>query len=304
MASLKLYIGYYGINNIGDDLMLYYLTRKEPEKSYIFLQGKNYYDFIDEKNQIFVNSKNPLFILLFQLIFLINLKIKGLSEIIFGGGTQFSDNSTYFTKLKQLILLIFCKILFIKVSAESVGIGKINKKYGLLNIILKMMDEISVRDQTSSNKLYFLNIRHSLKKDIVYNIKFKNIKKKKNKILITGTGSVLKLNKSYLDSYINFILKNIKINSLDIIFCVFQKDQDEFLFEELKKNIPNLKICFLEMDLNKISNLYSQTKYVIGMRYHSLILADIFNIPFSGFSYDDKVKDLCYLKNMPFYKAL
>lgn len=303
MDGLKLYLGYFGRGNLGDDLMLYCLTNKTPKSSHVILQGKNYYDFIPRENQKYFGKKHPIIILIFELIFIFKLKFNGLRTIVFGGGTQFSETSTLFTKIKQLCVILLCKILFVRVCAESIGIGRIDNKLSLLSLILKLIDDISVRDHTSSKKLYLINKIHKLKKDLVYDIKFKTNPGNKNKILITGTGSILKNNKNYLKNYIKFIKKNIDKKSFELIFCVFQKGEDEFLFKQLKNIFPTLKISTLSIDINEISKIYSTAVFVVGMRYHSLILADIFNVPFSGFSYDDKVKDLCYIKNMSFHKA-
>ena len=57
------------------------------------------------------------------------------------------------------------------------------------------------------------------------------------------------------------------------------------------------------MTKEDVESVYSKAKFVVGMRYHSLILADIFDVPFVGFSYDDKVKDLCSIKKTKFYSA-
>ena len=54
MDKIKLIVGYYGRNNIGDDLMLKVLYNP---LSYVFLQGDNFYDFIPSEKQILLSQK-------------------------------------------------------------------------------------------------------------------------------------------------------------------------------------------------------------------------------------------------------
>jgi len=299
MDDIKLYIGYYGRNNIGDDLMLKVLYNP---KSYVFLQDDNFYDFIPLEKQILLHRK-PLYKLIQKFYNLFYLKSKGCKELVFGGGTQFSSNSKLFTQLDILLIVLLSRILNIKVRAESVGIGAFSKKNIFIFIALKMMSQISVRDKTSSEKLKEAKIKHNIVKDLVYEVNFNTKKKELKQTIITATGPVLRGNQNFLENYYKFLEIYLKKDDENIVFCVFQKDEDEYLFNILKQKFPYLKMIVMGSSVNEIEKVFSVTKQVIGMRYHSLILADIFDIPFKGFSYDNKVKDLCYLKKMPFHKA-
>ena len=300
MDEIKLFVGYYGVNNIGDDLMLKVLYDKPS--SYVFLQGENFYDFIESEKQIQL-STNPLFKLAQKIYTLFHLKIKGCTQVVFGGGTQFSSNSKFFTQLDIFIFISFCRILNMKVFAESVGIGALSKKNILIIGALKMISQISVRDITSSRKLRTSNIKHKVVKDLVYKLNLKAQPKEKKYTLITATGPVLKLNDEFTQNFYGFLKTYLKKEDENIFYCIFQKGEDEYLYESLKLKYPNLEMLELNSSVKDIETVFSEIKQVVGMRYHSLILADIFDIPFKGFSYDDKVKDLCSLKNMPFHKA-
>ncbi|MDB2329285.1 polysaccharide pyruvyl transferase family protein [Candidatus Arcticimaribacter forsetii] len=300
MDKIKLFVGYYGRNNIGDDLMLKVLYDKSS--SYVFLQGDNFYNFVELKKQILL-STNPVYKLIQKIYTLFILKYKGCSQVVFGGGTQFSSNSKIFTQLDIFIFILFCRILSIEVIAESVGIGSLSKKNIFIIGALKMISQISVRDLTSSKKLVASNIKHKVVKDLVYKLNLKSKNTEKIYTLITATGTVLKLNNEFTQNYYKFLKTYLKKEDKNIIFCVFQKEEDEYMYEVLKQKYPNLEMLELSSSIQEIEKVFSKTKEVIGMRYHGLILADIFDLPFKGFSYDDKVKDLCSLKNMPFHKA-
>ena len=294
---MKLYTGYYGRNNLGDDLMLKVLY--EDKNSYVFLLDKNIYDFIPKKKQLIL-SKNPLKRYLEKCFYLINLKLNGCKELVFGGGTQLSSNSTFITQLEVFLVVLIGRILNYKVNAESVGIGKINKDNKLLVLSIKMFNNISVRDTTSSKKLRKFNINHEISSDLVYKLKVnKNRKMNPQNILITATGPVLRKNLSYQIKFLKFIKDNIEADFKNIVFCVFQKNEDEYLFEILKNHFPSLKIK-TPTTSKEIDKIYNNCIQVVGMRYHSLVLADIYNIKFKGVSYDDKVKDICLRKKMPF----
>lgn len=300
MIGLNLFVGYFGRKNLGDDLMLNVLYKNE--KDYVLLQDSNFYSFISDDKQIVLNL-NPIYKTLQKIYNLFKLKRQNVNKIIFGGGTQFSSSSSIITQIDIFIFLVFAKLLGYKIEANSIGIGAFSSKNFLIKSSLKLFDHISVRDKTSSFKLKKALIRHDLGNDLVYKINF-NKKKVKipDKILITATGSVLALNKTYLNNYLEFIVKNVPKNYENLVYTVFQEDEDEFIYKILKKTFSNIKIQTPKTNF-EIEKLYNSSIEVIGMRYHSLILADIFNLPFKGFSYDDKVKDLCRKKNMVFKSA-
>ena len=300
MDEIKLFVGYYGRSNIGDDLMLKVLYKNAS--SYVFLQGESLYNFIPYDKQIILSSNplNKLFQKIYKLLF---LKVKGCNEVVFGGGTQFSSNSKLFTQLDIFIFVLICRILNVKVSAQSIGIGALSRQNSLIIWSLRMMTAIQVRDQTSSKKLSALKIKHQTVKDLVYQLNLTPKKLERKYTLITATGPVLKLNDSYTKNFYAFLETYISKDDRDLIYCVFQKGEDEYLYEILKRKYPSLKMIEIGTSIESISTIYSKSKQVVGMRYHSLILADIFALPFKGFSYDDKVKDLCHLKNMPFHNA-
>ena len=294
---MKLYVGYYGRNNLGDDLMLKVLY--DDKNSHVFLLDRNIYNFIPKNKQLIL-SKNPLIRFSEKCFHLINLKLKGCKELVFGGGTQFSSNSTFITQLEVFLVILIARILNYKVIAKSVGIGEINDDNKLLILSIKMLNYISVRDITSSSKLKKFIIKHELSSDLVYELKINKISKMNpQNILITATGPVLRKNLSYQIKFLEFIKANIKADFNNIIFCVFQKNEDEYLFEILKNYFPNIKIK-TPTTFKEIDKIYNNCSEVVGMRYHSLVLADIYNIKFKGVSYDDKVKDICLRKNMPF----
>ena len=294
---MKLYVGYYGRNNLGDDLMLKVLY--DDKNSYVFLLDVNLYSFIPKNKQLIL-SKNPLKRFLEKCFYLVKLKLNGCKELIFGGGTQFSSYSTFITQLEVFLFVLIDRILNYKVSAISVGIGKINKDNKLLVLSIKMFNYISVRDLTSSTKLRKFNINHEISSDLVYKLKInKNSKAIPQNILITATGPVLRKNSFYQMKFIEFIKRNVKADFNNIIFCVFQENEDEYLFEILKNYFPSIKIKTPKTS-NEIDEIYNNCLEVVGMRYHSLVLADIYNVKFKGVSYDDKVKDICLRKKMPF----
>tara|TARA_X000000950_G_scaffold191652_1_gene231335 strand:+ start:286 stop:1182 length:897 start_codon:yes stop_codon:yes gene_type:complete len=294
---MKLYVGYYGRNNLGDDLMLKVLY--DDKNSYVFLLDDNFYSFIPKKKQLIL-SKNPLKRFLEKCFFLVKIKLNGCKELIFGGGTQFSSYSTFITQLEVFLVVLIARILNYKVSATSVGIGKINKDNKLLVLSIKMFNCISVRDFSSSIKLRKFNIKHEISSDLVYKLKInKNSKAIPQNIVITATGPVLRKNSFYQMKFIEFVKRNVKADFNNIIFCVFQENEDEYLFEILKKYIPGIKIKTPKTS-TEIDDIYNNCIEVVGMRYHSLVLADIYNVKFKGVSYDDKVKDICLRKKMPF----
>ncbi|MDB4024213.1 polysaccharide pyruvyl transferase family protein [Flavobacteriaceae bacterium] len=306
----RIIVGYYGCNNLGDDLMLYSWIKNNPTTNYFILKrGITEYTFFKDIKQSYVFS-NFIINTFFRFLTIFYLKFKGYNEYVMLGGTQLSMNSSPITHLFQFLEIKFSKLFGFKIISDRVGIGNINNNSWLLKNIINFHDDFIVRDKSSYEKLKSLKFPNiTLTNDLVFDLKehfHSNITSSNSNnptTIITATGSVFKKNKEFQKLYLDYLKLNMSLMTDNIFFAVFQLNEDEFMFDLIKKEIPQIKLKVLSINnIQEICNFYNNSRLVIGSRYHSIVLGDIFNKKFIGISYDDKVFEQCIKSKMDYYK--
>lgn len=306
----RIIVGYYGCNNLGDDLMLYSWIKNNPTTNYYILKrGNTEYTFFKDIKQSYVFS-NFIINTFFRFLTIFYLRFKGYNEYVMLGGTQVSMNSSPITHLFQFLEIKFSKLFGFKIISDRVGIGNIINNSWLLKNIINSHDDFIVRDKSSYEKLKSLKFPNiTLTNDLVFDLKehfHSNITSSNcnNPItIITATGSVFKKNKEFQKLYLGYLKLNMSLMTDNIFFAVFQLNEDEFMFDLIKKEIPQIKLKVLSINnIQEICNFYNNSRLVIGSRYHSIVLGDIFNKKFIGISYDDKVFEQCIKTKMDYYK--
>lgn len=181
--------------------------------------------------------------------------------------------------------------------------GPGNDEYiSYLKTWFKEFDDICFRDKYSYKLFKDLdNIRCS--DDIVLSYMKKSRVIRKNSIGI----SLITVKKEYENDYLNFheeiirkfINDKYKIN----LYAFCYNDGDEYIIQKLLnrftiQEIRNIKIIKHEESIKKFSNHFARNKYIIGSRFHAIILAILNNQKLIPILYSDKTsnyfKDLGY----------
>ncbi len=164
-----------------------------------------------------------------------------------------------------------------------------------------LADYISVRDIESYNILSEMGINGvALSADPVflYPIKKEHRKSNKKKIGISlRRWHFGNFEERCIKSFVEF-LKNIT-GKYEIRFFSFQDldeyNNDSYMYEQIN-NILNDKdfkiIKAKDCSLEEIESNISSLDFVIGMRYHAIVLAAKYDIPFIGLSYWNKIDEL------------
>ena len=286
MKRIKvLVVGYYGSDNIGDEILLkatINLLRKtydNPEITAITYSVKN-----TEKNHgINGISRNKYF----QII----KGIKGVDLVVGGGGSMLQNITSNRSLMYYLAILSLAKIFGKKVVLLGNGIGPLRGKLfiKLTMRILSSLDAIVLRDEESYNYLKSYNLENIyLGNDLAFTLDVdKSIKEEQRKIVIN-------LRKwFYNDEFISTIKKFIEYLSdkgYQVVLLPFQRGNDDVILKSIEKDLNSSNVIFIDgNDYNKIMNEIASCKLFIGMRLHGLIFSSIFNKPFIGLSYDPKV---------------
>lgn len=318
--------GYYGFNNFGDDLILRSLVENIMSygKTEFLVRSLNKGPYLGENvvytkvDKIIANSKVNRAYRLVKYLKKILLYIKKTDFVIVGGGTLIHDNKSRWSLLIMFLLVISSKILFKRVFFVGVGISDLKYKssYIMLNLITKLSSGFYIRDIEAEKILRKANVvekRFQLTADLAYSLK--HLKKKSDK---TGDNKRINIgitmvdnafyNKKIQGAIIEYValLKNINYE-FEVHFIPFHEMSadcdntinDSKVMIKIKQELSEENIIIEEQIGEKFDKVYESLDLVIGMRFHSLVLAAIYEIPFIGINHDNKIVGICKSYDMP-----
>lgn len=287
MSKRVVLSGYFGFKNFGDEAILSLLVNK--------LQS--------DKHRITVISHDPNYtksiykhirsVYTFDFTNIIGAISK--SDVLISGGGSLLQDVTSIKSLIYYLLVIFIALFLKKtVIIFAQGIGPINSLLGniLTKNIIKHCNYISVRDEKSMELLKKWGISSDLVCDPIFSIK--TPPKTKNKIAIQ-LRDFKTMNNDFIDrlaAAVNkyFSNKEIKIYSFqdDIDLEICKKFE-----QQLKMLNPNINTSVLyNLSSNEIIEGISEAEYLIGMRFHSIIVGLLAGCKIIGINYDIKVEKL------------
>lgn len=218
----------------------------------------------------------------------------------------------------MFLLVISSKILFKRIFFVGVGISDLKYKssYIMLNLITKLSSGFYIRDIEAEKILRKANVvekRFQLTADLAYSLK--HLKKKSDK---TGDNKRINIgitmvdnafyNKKIQGAIIEYIalLKNINYE-FEVHFIPFHEMSadcdntinDSKVMIKIKQELSEENIIIEEQIGEKFDKVYESLDLVIGMRFHSLVLAAIYEIPFIGINHDNKIVGICKSYDMP-----
>ncbi|WP_307745275.1 polysaccharide pyruvyl transferase family protein [uncultured Phascolarctobacterium sp.] len=318
--------GYYGFNNFGDDLILRSLIENIMSygKTEFLVRSLNKGPYLGENvvytkvDKIIANSKVNRAYRLVKYLKKILLYVKKTDFVIVGGGTLIHDNKSRWSLLIIFLLVISSKILFKRIFFVGIGISDLKYKssYIMLNLITKLSSGFYIRDIEAEKILRKANVvekRFQLTADLAYSLK--HLKKKSDK---TGDNKRINIgitvvdnafyNKKIQGAIIEYValLKNISYE-FEVHFIPFHEMSvdcdntinDSKVMIKIKQELSEENIIIEEQIGEKFDKVYESLDLVIGMRFHSLVLAAIYEIPFIGINHDNKIVGICKSYDMP-----
>lgn len=183
--------------------------------------------------------------------------------------------------------------------------------------MFRLCDDICFREQYSYNLFQELpNVR--VAPDIVFSLKYRKKNKKKNTLGISVIDlsereDLVAYEKSYLKKHAELIKKFVT-NGHEVTlfsFCELQKDTIaiEKILDLLDKDVLNrVKVAKYTGKIEEFLNEFASMESIIGCRFHSIILAMVFNQNFYPVIYSNKtynvLKDLNLDKELTFIKHI
>ncbi|MCB4790578.1 MAG: polysaccharide pyruvyl transferase CsaB [Elusimicrobia bacterium] len=280
--------GYYGFNNLGDELILKSIIselRLKIKNPGITVLSANPKDTASLYNVLSINRWCP-----FRIVkHIINSNI-----VILGGGGLFQDITSSLSLYYYLLVIIIAKISGKKIFVYSVNINELKAfNSTLASKALKLADTITVRDKGSLNILE--SWKAGLKKceltaDPVFlseNIAFNKLKSSPNiAFILRDTGN----NGARAEEFASLADRLAGHFSGEIMFIPFQRRNDDCFADKVSKAMKyqNKKIYKWE-SLEDVFKIYSGLDLIICQRLHGLILASLYAVPFIAISDDEKI---------------
>ncbi|MFO0793856.1 MAG: polysaccharide pyruvyl transferase family protein [Candidatus Brocadiaceae bacterium] len=323
--------GYYGFGNLGDDLMLKVITKKILNKYPDSKILARCYDEPEEKNVIpFPIEKNETSCRVLKTLVYFMRLFKAISRtdyFVLGGGAYFLDKGRHSLSLLFLaIAVLFARVMRKKVYIIGIGMDILTFPLNLvyLKYILRKSTCACLRDNYSFTTASYLVKKDNIYRtsDILFDESFvasltQDIVSRNKYIIVSLTDYYhthpssekrqLMMNKS---SDLIRMLINKYSDKYRILLCAFQKTYGErdyeflteiqnALFEDHKDYADKIDLNYIRTE-DQIREFFSSAVCVIGMRYHSLVLASLFKKPFIGIDIEMKIREFCGEFTMPF----
>lgn len=306
--------GYYGYNNLGDDLLLDTIINRTKEKdkeaSFVVLNKssdnlKEYPNvYYSNVRDILHSSKNKIskFLYFFKMF---KNYIDECDVFLLGGGTIFMDSSkASFLMVYLSFFVSYAKSIGKKVVLIGVGIDILNNFFSIVSMkkILRNSDFVYCRDALSFQIAKKLNSTSNalLAQDLVFGSYWNNSVLRDDSVVYCGHKtigiSLIDYSDKYGENYIpeinnilnHYIKKGFKIKLLS--FQINTDKADNLFYEQL---IHHENIEIVNLNINNFYEQFNALDYVLSMRFHGIVLGVLFHKYTLGIVHEVKNQQLC-----------
>lgn len=292
MAKRILVSGYYGFDNLGDELILQVLAQ-ELQKQGVRLTAlsQNPVSTQEKYGIQAIPRLNPVAIL---------SAMARTDVFISGGGGLFQDSTGVGSVIYYGGLILLARLMGKPVFFWSQGVGPLQRPLArwITSLALRVCQGITVRDEGSADLVEALiGQRPEVTADPVWLLDVP--------VRESTTDGPFKLGVS-LRSWPALTPEGIaglahsiadfaqqQPQPLEVWLLPFQPEQDLYVLQALRQQLAEhgLEACHLA-DPSEVPTCIAQCQLLIGMRFHSLVLGLLAQVPVIGLCYDPKVRSL------------
>ncbi|MCP3031459.1 polysaccharide pyruvyl transferase CsaB [Halobacillus sp. A1] len=281
--------GYFGFQNTGDEAILYSMIQQ------IRLE--------DPSIKITVLSNDPAHTRDTYDVYAVNrwsLKevikvIKRSDGLISGGGSLLQDVTGVKSVIYYTGVIGIAKLLQKPVIIYSQGIGPLNGKIAkkLTEFTMNKVDHLTVRDRDSKQLLTKMGIRKNIEvvPDSVMGLDdslTESGREKDNSVIIVCVRP-WPSTQPYQQKFAHG-LDLLAHQGFEIVFLPMHGEEDAMCSQNIQSLMKEKSdILSQDLSLNEKINIITSSRFLIGMRLHSLIFSAISNTPFVAVSYDPKI---------------
>ncbi|WP_126428024.1 polysaccharide pyruvyl transferase CsaB [Brevibacillus marinus] len=303
--------GYYGFNNAGDDVVLYGiitgLRQEQPHISLSVLSNQP-----ERTTSLFgIPAHNR-----WSLPTIVR-EVSRCDLLVMGGGTLMQDVTSPRSVLYYLGIVSIAKLLGKPVVFYAQGFGPILRRTSrfLIKQVVNRVDVITVRDFESGEDFKACGVTKApvyVTADPALTIHPTDIDEERGKQLLENLfGDLSKpvVAFSVRDWKQEERFKQTIAQAADfyieqgwnVLFVPMHYPSDLTPSRQIIALMRQQGAKLLEQPVtfHEIMSVLKQCSYVVGMRLHSLILACVLNIPFTGISYDPKIDRFVERAGMP-----
>ena len=288
-----LIIGYFGRNNLGDDLMLInllnFIREKYPKASLsVVLHDINAMKILTNKVKIISSSDRLSYI----------KALYSSDIVIWGGGTCFYDSGSKLGNrgLDDLIKIgLLCRLFKTKLIFLGVGVGKVTKNVrNKIKTIFKLSHAVYLRENYSSEvaKKIYQKDKFFRSGDLALLSNASVMPEKiRDKKYITFSGVYnYSINIEKICEILEYL--SAKLDA-EVYFIPCHRDplDDNSSHEAISKELGVDSTIFDIKSIEEYVTIIKGSSFHIGVRLHSLVLADLYSVPNIGLEYSPKIKN-------------
>ena len=290
--------GYYGEHNLGDDALLAVLLSQ--------IQGQ-WIPVITANDQKAVEAMAPgSETVNRRSLKSVLIALRNVDALVLGGGSLLQD-ATSTRSLMYYIILIWCaKSLQKPVFLWGQGLGPLKRRISrlLVRTTLKTLSSVTWRDPGAMKQAieWKLKVPMKMGPDPVWTHPAPTWRSGKS-LVVCWRPTPLLNHKGWL-KLVNALSRLSEMHDCHVIWLAFHAHQDSDLFHHLSQenivpsNLEKRSSTVTAESIRQVQKLFSQSKMVIAMRLHALILAAVGGVPTSALSYDPKVKAAAELSSI------
>lgn len=287
--------GYYGKGNSGDEALLLSLLQMLPPcvTPIVLSANPTATSAIYGVNSIPRRSLIPVL-----------QSFSAADLFIWGGGSLLQDKTSFASPYYYLGLMGFAQRLGLKTFAWSQGIGPLQAKITqkLAKSVLTRCTKVSVRDNASAQLLAHWGIPCLIAPDPVWSLESIAVKQV-NQIRSPRVAVNLRPSPELTPLRLQHLTKALQdfqlATNASLIFLPFQVSQDLPLIKQVTAELSGDYHILCLDDPRALKGVFRGVEMLIGMRYHSFIMAMAQGCRCFALSYDPKVSQLQLELNIP-----
>lgn len=279
-----LHLGYFGFGNFGDELLKLCLIQNDVSGNDWYIV-KSYSTNSHRKKEITRSSLENI------IISLSNKKYFSL-----GPGGIFQDRTSSFSFYYYILFCFLAKLFGAKIVWNYQGFSPLNSFFNkkILLVTSYLTEKIVVRDEDSFSyleKIGVSSLKLTLKKDLVYEYNISVSKEEKE-------DHIAIVLRSWKGAPLKDWIKEISKTGLKRVYFIFQKDS--FLKKTIEMIDPKAIIKEFSNEPQSYYREISKHSKIISMRFHGLVLGDIFNLDILALNYDKKCETFSNERSLKF----
>ena len=306
IRHLVIIAGYYGFDNLGDEAILEELV--------------NEVSLLVGKESIVVLSHNPEQTASLYGVRSVNrwhcltwFSLLGKAKLLIsGGGGLFQDRTGLGSVIFYGAQILFAHLRGVKVLIYAQGVGPLQRALSnaLTRAAFQQANKITVRDPNSLALLKKWGLQAQLTADPVWSLQSTELPEPIKKMLATLktanegrmlVGLSLRDDPQLQNYHLEFLAKSIAVAlpaQSAILFLPLQKERDQSPLQSIEQFLSGSAINTHWLDPASLSRpsqwlaLMENFDFLIGMRFHALLMALKANKPVIGIAYDQKVSQL------------